>query len=91
MKTLAKLFAATCLIATTTACAPSPDAVCDHVIELTKKEVGEEASKLIDKADCVKSAERSKEMKGMVKYNKEAKCAVKAESLEALGACGKAE
>ena len=91
MKTTAKLFAAVCLLALTTACAPSPDKLCDHVIEVTKKEAGEEAAKLIDKADCVKSAERRKEMKGMIKYNEEAKCAIKAETLEALGACGKAE
>ncbi len=90
MKTISKLFAATSLLALMTGCAPSPDKLCDHLIEVTKKEAGEEAAKLIDKADCVKSAERRKEMKGMIKYNEEAKCAMKAETLEALGECSKA-
>lgn len=89
MKTISKLFAATCLVSLMTGCSPSADAVCDHVIELTKKEAGEEIAKGIDKAECVKSAERKKEMQGLVKYNEKAKCAMAAETLEALGACEK--
>lgn len=95
MKTATKLFAATCLISLvslTTGCGPSPDKLCDHMIELTKKDLGEEAAKAMDKAECVKSAERQKEMQGMIKFNEEAKCAMKAESLEDLAACdGKKE
>jgi NADH:ubiquinone oxidoreductase subunit B-like Fe-S oxidoreductase len=87
MKNISKLFAATIFVSLAAACGPSPEAVCDHVIELTKKEVGEEAAKAIDKDDCVKSAEREKEMKGMMKYNEQASCVVAAESLEALTKC----
>jgi hypothetical protein len=87
MKKISKLFAATVFVSLAAACGPSPEAVCDHVIELTKKEIGEEAAKGIDKADCVKGAEREKEMKGMLKYNEQAKCVMDADSLEALGKC----
>ena len=87
MKKLSKLFAATVFVSLTAACGPSPAAVCDHVIELTKKEVGEEAAKGIDKDDCVKSAEREKEMKGMLKYNEQASCIMEADSLEGLAKC----
>lgn len=87
MKTLSKLFAAVCLLSLTTACAPSTEALCDHIIEVTKKEAGEEAAKLIDKKECVESADRRKEMQGMIKYNEKAKCAMKGETLEAISAC----
>ena len=89
MKTLPKLFAAACLLSLATACAPSSDALCDHIIEVTKKEGGEEAAKMIDKAECVKSADRRKEMQGLIKYNKKAKCAMSAETLADIDACGK--
>ena len=88
MKKLPQLLAVAALLSFTTACAPSPDKVCDHVIELTKKDLGEEAAKAIDKDDCVKTAERKKEMKGMIKYKEEASCIMDAGSLEDLGKCG---
>jgi hypothetical protein len=86
MKKISKFLGATAFLLLA-ACGPSPEAVCDHVIELTTKDLGEEAAKTIDKADCVKDAEREKEMKGMLKYNEQAKCIMDAESLEALGKC----
>jgi hypothetical protein len=73
------------------ACGASPEAVCDHTIELTKKELGEEAAKSLDRAECIKSAERRKEMKGMMKYRTEANCVMDAQKLEDLMKCGEAE
>ena len=87
MKTLIKLFSATLFVTLMTGCGPSPDALCDHMIELAKKEGGEEAAKMIDKAECVKSAEKKKEMQGLVKFNEKAGCIMDAEDLAGLAKC----
>lgn len=71
----------------TLACGASPDAVCDHMIDLMKKELGEEAAKAMPKAECVKEAEKEKEMKGMMKWRTQASCVMDATTLEAATKC----
>lgn len=64
------------------ACGPSPKKLCEH----TKELIGEGAEDMdIDK--CVESLEKQKEMKGSMEFNKEAKCVMKADTLEEVGKC----
>jgi hypothetical protein len=71
----------------TPACGASPDQVCDHMIGLMKKEVGEEAVKGFPKEECVKEAEREKENKGLVKWRSQSNCVMDATTLEAATKC----
>ena len=65
-----------------TACGPSPKKVCEH----TKELIGEGAEDM-DIDTCVKALEKQKEMKGSIEFNKEAKCVMKADSLEEMAKC----
>ena len=95
MKNLTVSLLAITLLLSLTACGPSPEAVCDHMLEVAKKEAtaagGEAAAKAIEeelpKDECIEKQERSKEMKGMIKYKEKASCIVAAETLEAMDAC----
>lgn len=84
------------LIPTLTACAPKPEAVCNHVVELTKKELGDKVDAMSDeqmekiRTDCVKDAEADKK-KNPKTYGKRAKCVMAANSLDDLRDCYKAE
>lgn len=80
-----RILAVTALLTSLTACGPSPDKVCDHMTSLIEKEAGDAVKP--DKAKCVKSAERKKEMKGIFGYGEWAKCIVAADSLEAADKC----
>ena len=91
MKKLAPILFVTLAGLVLPACGASPEAVCDDLVELAKKEAGEEAAKAIDRAECIKGAEQEKEMKGMMKWRTQANCAMDAESLEALSKCDSAE
>lgn len=71
------------------ACGASPEAVCDHTIEILKKEVGEEAAKGLPREECIKAAERQKEMQGIVKYREEANCIMDAKTMADLEKCEK--
>jgi hypothetical protein len=71
----------------TLACGASPDQVCDHMIGLVKKELGDEAAKAMPKEECVKEAEREKEMKGLMKWRTQANCVMDATTLEAATKC----
>ncbi len=79
------------------ACAPSPDKVCAHTMELVMKEMPEGAPKMDDakkkeaQDDCVKKLTKEQEMQGMVKYKEEASCAMKATNMEELMKCDKKE
>jgi hypothetical protein len=68
-------------------CGPSPDSVCEHVIELARRELGDEAAAAIERTDCVESARRERETKGVLEYRKQAECIVRAGSLDELSAC----
>jgi hypothetical protein len=89
MKKLANLVLVATFGFVSLACGASPEAVCDHMIELSKKELGEEAAKSLDRADCIKGAEHQKEMQGMMKYRTTANCITDATTLEAAMKCDK--
>ncbi len=78
------------------ACAPKPEDVCSHVIDLMKKELGDEADAMSDeqiekiKSGCVEDAKKDKD-KNPKEYAKRAKCVMAAESLDDLRDCEKAE
>ncbi|NVB43195.1 hypothetical protein G6O69_35555 [Pseudenhygromyxa sp. WMMC2535] len=97
MKKFRTLLALAALAPMLAACAPAPEKVCGHVIELMKKEFGEQAGEISEEdtkkmlENCVKDAEKEKEMKGSIEYNKQAKCVMAADSLEALGKCEEKE
>jgi hypothetical protein len=97
MKTHHTLLALAVLAPMLIACAPKPDDVCQHVVDLMKKDLGEQVDALSEeqitkiKDTCVKNAEKEKEAKGALEYNKQAKCVMAAESLEDLRECEEAE
>lgn len=97
MKKLPTLLALAVLAPMLTACAPAPDEVCQHVIDLMKQELGEQVDAMSEeeitkiKDNCVKEAEKEKEMKGAMEYNKQAKCVMAAASLADLAKCEEAD
>jgi len=70
------------------------EAVCDHVLGMVLKEIGEAAaqmqpeefSKLRDK--CIADLGTQLELKGVEAFNREAECILAADKLAALEACG---
>jgi hypothetical protein len=97
MKKLSTLLALAVLAPMLVACAPAPDEVCQHVIDLMKKELGEQVDAMSEdeiakiKDNCVKEAEKEKENKGAMEYNKQAKCVMAAASLADLAKCEESE
>lgn len=93
MKKFRTLMALAVLAPMLAGCAPAPEDVCQHVVDLMKKELGEQADAMPDeeitkiKDNCVKEAEKEKENKGSMEYNKQAKCVMAADSLEGLSKC----
>jgi hypothetical protein len=93
MKKFRTLMALVALAPMLAACAPAPEDVCQHVVDLMKKELGEQVDAMPEdeitkiKDNCVKEAEKEKEMKGSMEYNKQAKCVMAATSLEDLSKC----
>jgi hypothetical protein len=78
------------------ACAPKPEDVCDHVIDLMKKDLGDEADALSDeqvekiRTSCVEDAEKDRKSNPK-DYAKRAKCVKAAGSLDDLRECERAE
>jgi hypothetical protein len=97
MKKLPTLLALAVLAPMLAACAPAPEEVCQHVVDLMKKELGEQVDAMPEeeitkiKDNCVKEAEKEKEMKGAMEYNKQAKCVMAAASLADLAKCEEAD
>ncbi|HLT40414.1 MAG TPA: hypothetical protein VK034_29245 [Enhygromyxa sp.] len=97
MKKFRTLVALAALAPVLTACGPAPEAVCDHVIDIMKKEMGElfnalpeeERNKMRD--ECIAEAKKEKEMKGAVEYKKQATCIMDAGSLADLEKCDSGE
>ena len=62
-----------------------------------KKQLGDQADAMPEeeitkiKDNCVKEAEKEKEMKGSIEYNKQAKCVMAAETLDDLSKCEEEE
>lgn len=75
------------------ACAPSPEALCEHMFGLMKKEVGADLPEAETKKmqeECIKDAERmqkNKKRKGPFEYRKAASCIMDATSMEEVGKC----
>ena len=81
-----------CLLSTVlllAACGASPTSVCDHMIELAKKEGNDAVSKKAEegRGECISSLESAKEMQGAVEYSRSADCIMDATTLKAAIAC----
>jgi hypothetical protein len=93
MKKLSTLLALIVLAPMLAACAPAPEEVCQHVVDLMKKDLGDQADAMSEeeiteiKDKCIKDGEKEKEMKGVLEYNKQAKCVMAATLLADLSKC----
>jgi hypothetical protein len=67
--------------------APSPEAQCDHVIGLMKKESGVELGPKF-RVECLRDAEKG-EHEGLLPYAEKSKCIVGAQTLTEAERCGK--
>jgi hypothetical protein len=96
MNKLSTVLAVAVLAPMLAACAPKPEDVCSHVVDLMKKELGDEADAMSDeqiekiKTGCVEDAKKDKK-KNPKDYGKRAKCVMAADSLEDLRDCEKKE
>lgn len=77
-------------------CAPSPEKVCDHFMDLMRKDLGDQVETMTDEQiekiekDCVDDASKDKKSDAK-RYAKRAKCVMAASSLDGLAECEKAE
>lgn len=73
--------------------APSPEQVCDHLIELTRAEAGDTAPKAVDavvrriETRCVEDKQRIKWQRDKMEYAKYARCVVAAITLADAERC----
>lgn len=75
------------LLLSLTACGPSPARVCDHMIELTDRELGEQAAATVDADKCRELMRREREARGITEYRAQASCILDADGYEQLSAC----
>lgn len=95
MKTFHKFLALAALTPFLAACTPSNEDVCNHVMDIMKKEMGDvEGAKAPSDEDlkkytekCVKDLEKEKEKAGAEKFNKQAKCIMAASKMEEMAKC----
>ncbi len=93
MKTTGNLILVTLFAPFLFACAPSPEALCEHMLGLMKKEIGADLPEAETKKmqeECIEDAERlkkTKKRKGPLEYRKAASCIMDATSMEAVGKC----
>lgn len=78
------------------ACAPSGEDLCNHVIEVMQKELGDAATpsdedKKKFTEECVKEMEKEKEKIGAAEFKTQAKCIMAAEKMEDMAKCEKKE
>jgi hypothetical protein len=95
MKTLHKFLALAALTPFLAACSPSNEDVCNHVMDIMKKEMGdaegakapsdEEIKKYTEK--CVTDMEKEKEKKGADVFAKQVKCVMAANKMDELMKC----
>lgn len=93
MKKLHTFLAIAVLAPMLSACAPSNEDVCQHVMDIMKKEMGdaatqpseEDTKKFMEK--CVKDLDKEKEKIGAAEYKKQAKCVMAAEKMEDMMKC----
>ena len=99
MKKFHKFLALAALTPFLAACTPSNEDVCNHVMDIMKKEMGdvegakepseEELKKFTEK--CVKDLDKEKEMKGAAKYKEQVTCVMAASDMEGLMKCDKGD
>jgi hypothetical protein len=99
MKKLHKFLALAALTPFLAACTPSNEDVCNHLMDLMKKEFGdaegapkpsdEDLKKFTD--ECVADLDKKKEKIGEDKYKEQVKCVMAAEKMDALAKCDKGE
>ena len=97
MKKFHKFLALAALTPFLAACTPSNEDVCNHVMDIMKKEMGdaegakepseEELKKFTEK--CVKDLDKEKEKLGAAKYKEQVKCVMAASDMEGLMKCDK--
>jgi hypothetical protein len=96
MKKIRTVLALAVLVPMLSACGPSPEDVCEHVMGIMKKELGE-ALPMSDedtkkfKEECVKEATAEKEKMGAMEYKKQADCIMDAGSFADMEKCEKKE
>ncbi len=75
--------------------APGPVEVCDHIVEVTLREAGDQQlsdqtqARLIEstREQCIQHKRDKIQLRGRIKYASYAKCVVEAETLAAIGRC----
>lgn len=95
MKKFQKFLALAALTPFLAACTPSNEDVCNHVMDIMKKEMGDaEGAKELSEEDvkkytekCVKDLEKEKEKKGADAYKKQMKCVMAASKMDELVKC----
>ena len=99
MKKLHKFLALAALTPFLAACTPSNEDVCNHVMDVMKKEFGdaegapkpsdEDMKKATEK--CVADLDKEKEKVGAAKFKEQAKCIMAADKMEAMAKCEKGD
>lgn len=75
--------------------APGPVEVCEHIVEVTLREAGDQAlrgdteARLIEstREQCVEHKLDKLQLRGRIKYAEHAKCVMAAETLSEIGHC----
>lgn len=75
--------------------APGPVEVCEHIMQVTLREAGDQAlgddslSRLVDstRAQCIEHKQDKIQLRGRIKYAQYARCVVAATTLGEIGRC----
>jgi hypothetical protein len=96
MKKIRTVLALAVLVPMLSACGPAPEDVCEHVMGIMKKELGE-ALPMSDedtkkfKEECVKEMNSEKEKMGAMEFKKQASCVMDATNFAEMEKCDKKE
>ncbi len=75
--------------------APAPAEVCDHIVQITLKEAGDQAmsedsrARLVESTHmtCIEHKQDKLLLRGRIKYAEYAKCVVRSQTLTEIGRC----
>lgn len=75
--------------------APGPVEVCEHIVEITLREAGDQAlsddtlSRLVEttREQCIEHKRDKLQLRGRIKYAAYAKCVMEAQTLSEIGRC----